>query len=99
MMLEHLTIYGRVKSVGLNRNNTMKGKSFFHMVTFTVILAQVRPLYAYGSHMEVVTENETYKIYNPQGLAFDINQLMSLVKTYMRTIGAEIVSIGIVDSD
>lgn len=92
MKLEHLTVYGRVKPVALRRDLQVNGKRYAHLVTVTWTLWGWKPIWSYGQHMEIVTPNETYKVYNPQALAFEINQLMSVIRTYMKTIETEIIS-------
>lgn len=82
--LEHLVTYCRVRPVAKN------GSAYLVDVRMTV--PNIMPPYCIGKHLEIVTEHETFKIYNPQAVAFELSQLMSVMETFFRLGDYNVVS-------
>lgn len=55
-----------------------------------------KPIYANGDYLYFEVEGLPYHIYNPQNLAFDVNKLISVIRTVFRKTGLEAESFTIV---
>ena len=72
--------FGRVTTVTKNiRRKNRKEKIKVHVIFW---LANWEAPYATGNYLHYETEKSEYKIYNPLDYAFDLNQLISFIRTW-----------------
>lgn len=76
-MMKPDIVYGRVKPVA-SRLQGMK----IRVVTVVYSLNDFTLFEKKGQYLSFVTNEGEYRIYNPWQLKFDINQLLSMLKSY-----------------
>lgn len=97
MKEDYIVMYGRVKPVVQHHHTKKRGTTPSFHVTVVFTLPDGKPPYCYGKHLLVQCENEEYRIYNPQALRFDFNQLMQVVYGYARAVDSKILSVEVVE--
>lgn len=81
--------YGRVK---LARNQVWRkrrGQKLLVDVSFWVN-DRVRPPYISGSYLRFELDGYEHRVYNPLGIPFDVNDLISRIKTVLGQAGGDV---------
>lgn len=82
--------YARVKPATRWTRRRRANESIFVSISFW--LPNEKPVYASGSHLRYETKESVYYVYNPLRLVFDVNQLISHIKTIHAQMGDPVIS-------
>ncbi len=95
-MIEDIT-YGRIASSQHNKRRRRRDEKV--VVSISYWLPDWIPDYVRGKHLSYFVDGKEYRIYNPLGLSFDINQLRSQIKSrHMMLDGLEALSFSVKES-
>jgi len=89
--------YGRLKPIRNGQWFRRNGKP--NLVDVSFWIPDTVPAYASGSFLYFEADGEPYKIYNPLRIHFDVNVLVSQIKTFFNKAGATASEFQIVQVD